>query len=58
MAIKMFFVDHGDVPPLPASVPGQTDASPELDSGRNGCGIFQNIPNSNTIINSFTNFTG
>ena len=44
---KHFIVDHGDVPPLPASVPGQTDASPELDSGRNGCGIFQNIPNSN-----------
>ena len=55
---KHFIVDHGDVPPLSASVPGQTDASPELDSGRNGCGIFQNIPNSNTIINSFTNFTG
>ena len=26
------------VSPLPAESPGQTEASPEFDSGRNGCG--------------------
>ena len=32
------------VPPLPAESPGQTEASPEFDSGRKGCDtkVFDN----------------